>query len=106
VPTRHGQARWSPASVYKILNNRAYTGLHYYNRTVNAPEGVRSGTVLRPSSKEPRRVLRPSSEWIALPWIPIISEELFELATRQLQLNRERSPRRTSRYQYLLAGLL
>ena len=106
VPTRHGQARWSPASVYKILNNRAYTGIHYYNRTMNAPEEVRSGTVLRPSSKEPRRLLRPSSEWIAVPWTPIISEELFELAARQLQLNRERSPRRTSRYRYLLAGLL
>src|SRR5215207_10062212 len=73
---------------------------------MNAPEEVRSGTVLRPSSKEPRRLLRPSSEWIAVPWTPIISEELFELAARQLQLNRERSPRRTSRYRYLLAGLL
>ncbi len=106
VPTRRGEVPWSPASVHKILNNRAYTGVHYYNRTMNAPEVVGGGTVLRPSSKEPRRVLRPSSEWIAVPWTPIITEEVFELAARQLQLNRERSPRRSSRYQYLLAGLL
>ncbi|MDP9310058.1 MAG: recombinase family protein [Chloroflexota bacterium] len=102
VPTRHGALPWSPASVHKILSNPLYTGRHYYNRSENAPEGVPAG---RRPTKEPRRRLRPRDEWIAVPWPAILSEEMFAMAARQLQLNRERSPRRT-RYQYLLQGLL
>lgn len=37
VPTRRGQPRWSPATVYKILTSRLYTGEHYSNRSENAP---------------------------------------------------------------------
>ena len=105
VPTRHGDAPWSASSVYKILNNRLYTGTHYYNRSMNAPESARDGPGVRRPTKDPRRCLRPPEEWIPIPWTPLISEELFALAARQLQLNRERSPRKTRR-QYLLAGLL
>jgi site-specific DNA recombinase len=105
VPTRRGHVPWSPASVYKILNNRAYTGTHYYNRSMNAPEGGRDGAHLRRPTKDPRRCLRPSEEWIAVPWPTIISEEVFVMAQRQLQLNRERSPRKT-KVPYLLSGLL
>jgi site-specific DNA recombinase len=105
VPTRHGQAPWSPATVYKILNSRLYTGTHYYNRSMNAPEPARDGTGLRRPTKDPRRCPRPPEEWIPVPWPPIISAELFALAARQLQLNREHSPRKT-RLRYLLQGLL
>jgi site-specific DNA recombinase len=104
VPTRHGLVPWSAASVYKILNNPLYTGTHYYNRSMNAPEGPRTGGLRRPT-KDPRRCLRPPSEWIAVPWVPIIEEEVFALGQRQLQLNRERSPRKT-KLQYVLSGLL
>jgi len=104
VLPRRGQVPWSPATVYKILNNRAYTGTHHYNRSMNAPEGPREGSAGRPT-KDPRRCLRPAEEWIAVPWTALVSEELFALAQRQLQLNRERSPRKT-RLEYLLAGLL
>jgi site-specific DNA recombinase len=102
VPTRHGQVPWSPASVHKILSNPLYTGTHYYNRSENAPDDTPGG---RRATKTPRRRLRPRDEWIAVPWPALISEELFAMAARQMQLNRERSPRRT-RYQYLLQGLL
>lgn len=102
VPTRHGHVPWSPASVHKILSNPLYTGKHYYNRSENAPDDAPAG---RRSTKQPRRRLRPRDEWIAVPWPAIVSEEVFAMAARQMQLNRERSPRRT-RYQYLLQGLL
>lgn len=102
VPTRHGPHPWSPATVHKILSNPLYTGQHYYNRSENAPEG---GGAQRRATKQPRRQLRSRDEWIAVPWPAIISAEVFALARRQMQLNRERSPRRT-RYQYLLQGLL
>jgi site-specific DNA recombinase len=103
VPTRSGAAAWSPATVHKIVTNRLYTGEHYYNKTEPAPERLAERTHRPP--KEPRRCLRPSTEWIRIPWPAIISPETFARAERQLQLNRERSPRRT-RYQYLLASLV
>jgi site-specific DNA recombinase len=112
VPTRYGRPAWAPATVYKILTNRLYTGEHYYNRTETAPE--ERGERARPSqrarwyrqpTKDPRRRLRPASEWIPIPWPAIIEAETFAMAERQLRLNRERSPRRTRR-PYLLAGLL
>src|SRR5205823_3110053 len=59
----------------------------------------------RRPTKDPRRRLRPRGEWIPIPWPALISAEVFALAERQLQLNRERSPRRM-RYPYLLSGLL
>jgi site-specific DNA recombinase len=105
VPTRHGAVPWSPATVYKVLTNHLYTGQHYYNRTDYAPEGARESPTCWRTTKEPRRQLRSESEWIAVPWTPLISPEVFTMAARQLQLNRERSPRKT-RYQYLLQGLL
>lgn len=105
VPTRHGAVPWSPATVYKVLTNQLYTGQHYYNRSDYAPEGSREGSIAWRPTKEPRRRLRPPSEWIAVPWTPLINSEVFCMAERQLQLNRERSPRKT-RYQYLLQGLL
>lgn len=101
VPTRQGSPTWTAASVHKILNSRLYTGEHYYNRSMNQPE---NGSHRRPT-KDPRRCLRPADEWIAVPWEAIISPDLFALGQRQLQLNRERSPRKT-RLPYLLAGLL
>jgi len=102
IPTRHGSQPWSPATVHKILSNPLYTGQHYYNRSENAPEGAGAQ---RRATKQPRRRLRPREEWIGVPWPAIMSAEVFAMASRQMQLNRERSPRRT-RYQYLLQGLL
>jgi site-specific DNA recombinase len=102
LPTRHGQQPWSPATVHKILSNPLYSGQHSYNRSENVPEGA---IIHRRPTKKVRRRLRPREEWIAVPWPAIISAEVFAMARRQMQLNRERSPRRT-RYQYLLQGLL
>jgi site-specific DNA recombinase len=103
VPTRHGGAAWSPATVHKIVTNRLYTGEHYYNRTEPAPEEPNER--YRRPTKESRRRLRPAGEWIRIPWPAIIDAETFALAERQLQLNRERSPRKM-RHPYLLSGLL
>jgi site-specific DNA recombinase len=89
--------------VHKIVTNRLYTGEHYYNRTENAPE--EGGGRDRRPTKVPRRRLRPCSEWIRIPWPALIDVETFAMAERQLQLNRERSPRKM-RYPYLLSGLL
>jgi site-specific DNA recombinase len=102
VPTRHGLRPWSPATVHRILSNPLSAGQHYYNRSENAPEGA---PLQRRPTKQPRRRLRPREDWIAVPWPAIITAEVFAMARHQMQLNRERAPRRT-RYQYLLQGLL
>jgi hypothetical protein len=104
VPTRYGRPAWAPATVYKLLTNRLYTGEHYYNRTENVPEEV--GERARPSQrarwyrqppKAPRRRLRPVGEWIPIPWPAIIAGETFAMAERQLRLNRLRALIRNGR---------
>src|SRR5262249_4482255 len=91
VPTRRGHPAWSAATVYKVLTNPLYAGTHYYNRTENAAAvvGEGSGSWHR-QTKKPRRQPRPRSDWLAVPWEPLITIAVFELAVRQLQLNRER----------------
>jgi site-specific DNA recombinase len=103
VPTRRGGVAWSPATVHKIVTNRLYTGEQYYNRTENAPEEPAAPS--RRPTKDPRRRLRPAGEWIRVPWPAILDAGTFAMAERQLQLNRERSPRKM-RHPYLLSGLL
>jgi site-specific DNA recombinase len=106
MPTRRRHPAWSAATVYKVLTNPVYAGTHYYNRTENAPDPAgQEATSRRRPAKQPRRQRRPVQEWIPVPWEPLISQAVFDLATRQLQLNRERSPRKT-RFPYLLQGLL
>jgi site-specific DNA recombinase len=103
VPTHRGGAAWSPATVHKIVTNRLYTGEHHYNRTENAP--AEPAVLSRRPTKDRRRRLRPAGEWIRIPWPAILDEATFAMAELQLQLNRERSPRKM-RYPYLLSGLL
>jgi site-specific DNA recombinase len=102
VPPPRGGPPWSPATVHRILTSRLYTGEHYYNRNENASDAP--AEPYWRLTKEPRRRLRPASEWIRIPWPAIIEEETFGLAERQLRRNSERSPRRM-RYPYLLSGL-
>jgi site-specific DNA recombinase len=73
------------------LSNEAYTGQTYFNKY------VRTG-------KTTRR-LRPREEWAAIPVPVIIDRATFEAAQRQLDRNRELSPRNKTR-EYLLAGHL
>ena len=108
IPPRRGHPAWSASTVYKVLTNPLYAGTHYYNRTENAPElSPEEARVRRRTTqgKKSHRQRRPREDWIAVPWEALISLERFERAAQQLQLNRERSPRKT-RYPYLLQSLL
>lgn len=112
VAPRAGGLAWLPATVHRILTRRLYTGEHSYNRTENAPADATAPSQpsqraqrYRQPPKDPRRRRRPAGDWIRVPWPAILDEETFAMAERQLQLNRERSPRKM-RYRYLLSGLL
>ncbi len=95
IPTRGNGRRvvqpgvWRVSSVHRILSNEAYTGQTYFNKY------VRTG-------KTTRR-LRPREEWQAIAVPAIIDAATFDTAQRQLDRNREVSPRNQKRV-YLLSG--
>ena len=88
VPTKSG-GMWCRRSVQTILKNPAYAGKTY------AFTAAKSG----------RQFTRPQSDWIEIPGVtpPIISQELFDAAQRQLLINKEQSLRNCKR-EYLLRG--
>jgi site-specific DNA recombinase len=80
---------WQASSVHRMLTNEAYTGRIYFNKY------ERTG-------KTTRRV-RPREEWLPITVPAIIDDATFEAVQRQLDRNRELSPRNKKR-DYLLSG--
>jgi site-specific DNA recombinase len=87
VPTKTGKP-WIRQTVLGIIKNPAYIGKTY---------AFRRGKSGR----------KPVTEWIEIPGVtpPLIDEELFEAAQKQLEENGQNSPRNIRR-QYLLSGHL
>jgi len=87
VPTKC-KAMWCRAAVLNILKNPAYTGKTYAFTTVNG-----------------KKFCKPKEDWIEIPDVTpaIISQEMFEAAQKQLQVNRAKASRNTKR-EYLLRG--
>lgn len=88
VPTKKGKF-WTKVAINSILKNPAYTG-RTYAFTCNM-------------KRKPRR--KPQEEWIEIPGVTpaIISQELFDAAQKQLQVNRAKASRNRKR-EYLLCG--
>ncbi len=89
VPTKHG-GLWKKASVLSVLRNPSYCGKTYAFSSVK---------------RNPRK--KAEGEWIEIPGVTpaIISQELFDAAQKQLQVNKDKASRNTKR-QYLLRGHL
>ena len=103
APTPSGKGFWIRSTVHKILTNPAYTGRTYaFTQTYGEPKSR-----VKPNAKRKNtgRVWRNRDEWIEIPGAtpPVISEELFEAAQRQLQRNKGLSPRNV-KAEYLLRG--
>jgi len=91
VPTPSGKGYWIRRSVCKILTNPAYYGKTYaFTQTHNKKTGI---------------IWKPKEEWLEIPGAtpPIISEEFFEAAQKQLKRNKELASHSTKN-QYLLRG--
>jgi site-specific DNA recombinase len=88
APSKFGKM-WNRHSVQAILINQAYTGKTYAFTT------IRGRT----------RFTRPESDWIEIEGVTpaIISQELFDAARKQLQVNRAKTVP-TTKYEYLLRG--
>ncbi len=89
VPTKFG-GEWCRAAVNHLVKNPSYAGKTYFNTTIKK----------RPYAKN-------SIDWIEMPGLtpPIISQDLFDAAQRQLKENREKSNRNV-KHDYLLRGRL
>ena len=72
-----------------MLKNPSYTGKTYVFTTI----------------KGRKKFTKPRAEWIEILGVTpaIIASELFEAAQKQLQVNREKSPRNI-KHEYLLHG--
>jgi len=88
VPSKSGRI-WSRRSVQTILKNPAYTGTTYAFTT----------------AKGGQQFTRPQTDWIEIPGVTpaIISQDLFDAAQRQLQVNRQKTVP-TTKHEYLLRG--
>jgi len=88
VPTKKSKY-WSKVAIASILKNPAYTGKTF--------------AFTCDMKRKPRR--KPQEDWIEIPDVTpaIISQELFEAAQKQLQVNRAKAMRNTKR-EYLLRG--
>jgi len=105
IPAPKGGIHWGRTTVGRILRNPTYYGKTYANK-VFCTEPNKGSTENR-RYKKTRREPRPREDWIELPDAtpPIISEELFNYAQRQLQANRVMAPR-AQKHRYLLRGLI
>ncbi len=90
APTKNGKI-WNRRSVQSILTNPAYTGKTYAFTTAPGRN----------------RFTRPQEDWIEIPGVTpaIIDTATFKAAQKQLQVNREKSPR-NCKHEYLLRGHL
>lgn len=93
IKTKNGKCFWSRRTLGRMLTNELYTGVHIYRK-----------------HKYPGRIkneidLRPKEEWIEIGVPAIISKDIFEVVQKQLGLNKENSPRRTTRL-YMFAKKL
>lgn len=103
APTPSGKGFWLRRTVQRILKNTAYYGKTYaFTQTCCEPKHR-----IKPNAKDRKTgvIWKPKEEWLEIPNAtpPIISEELFEAAQKQLQRNRELSLRNAKNH-YLLRG--
>lgn len=103
VPRPSGNGHWIKSTVQRILRNVAYTGKTYAFTATYAEPRYRT----KPDTKRrlTGRIAKPKYEWIEIPDATpaIISQELFDAAQKQLQINR-RKAKRNVRREYLLHG--
>ena len=101
---------WHRSVLSKILRNPAYMGQAAYRKT----KMVARKKLTRHSRKQnyytktalSSKKQRPREEWIAIKVPAVISEEMFQRAQEQLQLNKKFARRNNSKHLYLLSGLL
>jgi site-specific DNA recombinase len=98
IPSPTGKPTWGHSTICRLLRNEAYIGRVYFNRTESVPDR-------RPTHRN-RVIPRDRDEWIPIECPRIISDELFQTASRVATDNTKWSPRRAVPGQWLLKGLV
>ncbi len=106
VSTIRGGRYWGPSVVHRLLKNSIYTGTGYANKG----KAIIPKSRLIDSSKFKKYEKtgiekRPKEEWYPFNSPRIVSDEIFELASQQLEINKQISDRRTIK-EYLLKSYL
>ena len=97
---------WHPAVIRSIIKNSIYTGTGYANKEkAVTPKRRQIDKVEFRKYEKTGREHRPKNEWYPYNSPRIISDEVFELAQQQLELNKRRAGRRTKK-EYLLRSFL
>jgi site-specific DNA recombinase len=105
LPAR-GQ-HWAYSTVQAILNQPAYTGTTYYNRTQSCHDRVGQPKKRgRGLNRTVVRLVRPKDEWITVNVPPLVAPEMWQKAQERLVINRKFSPRNNTLHFYLLRSLL
>lgn len=95
IPSPRSRSSWMVSSVHRIITNTLYKGILYSMKYRYRKTGIKSK----------KRTLRPESEWIPIKVPPIVSEEIWEAAKKQLKNNKDVSKRNLKR-NHLLTGLV
>jgi len=93
IPAPKGGYRWSRGTLGRMMRNPVYAGISYASKT---------------KTINGKRVQCPRQEWIELPNLvdkPAFTVEEWHIIQRQLNRNRELSPRRQQQ-KYLLKGIV
>jgi site-specific DNA recombinase len=99
VPTPMGRrAVWGTSTIGRMLRNETYVGRAHWNKTETVPDPRRG--------RSPRQIPRPRDEWIEIAVPPIVSDDLFNAASRVSRDNSKWSPRNAEPGAWLLRGLV
>ena len=102
-PRKSKRGLWSTSTLSTLLRNKSYIGEGHYGASYAV-------VPLNPTKKEgykkvkkTSRKMKPESDWIKIPVLKIIDEDLFNRAGQRLKSNFLRSARNTKN-EYLFAG--
>src|SRR5262249_21300320 len=104
-PTPRGKRRWNPSTVRNILRSPLYYGMAAYGRTRPVPARRRKSALEKVGpgvSTQPT----PPEEWVMIAVPAIVSREVFDVAQRRLNQNKQMARRNNSAHEYLLRSLV
>ncbi|KAA3647117.1 MAG: hypothetical protein DWQ07_06370 [Chloroflexi bacterium] len=105
-PSRSKHNKWWTSTISNILRNETYLGTAYAfkNKSVLPKKSPKLSSYRKRRKSGTEQ--RPKEEWIPIAVEPIIDQDLFDAAQKQLKVNSKLSPRNNHRHKYLLRGLV
>jgi site-specific DNA recombinase len=107
VPTPTGKARWTTATLRRLLSNPAYTGVVYAGRGRVHPSRRRRSPLAPVGHRGTTSMPTEAQQWILVGHIPaLVTPELFEQVQAKLQTNQQFARRNNRSHDYLVRALV